>query len=374
MLPAFLASYLVALAATPVAIRVARRIDLFDHPTGYKEHARPTPYLGGAAVLAGFLAGALLDGATWDSELAPIFAGGLLIWVVGTLDDRLHLGPRIRVFAEALVGLLLWQGGLGWSLFPGEVADLAVTVLWVVGIINAFNLMDNVDGAAGTVAAVSAGGIALLTVHEGPGALTALAVAISGACIGFLHFNLTRPARIFLGDGGSMLLGFLLAALAMGVWRLDGMIGPAFLPAIMLVGLPVLDMTMVIVSRLRRGAPVGKGSRDHITHRLLPKLGSTWAVALTLAIAQAALSLYAIQLMGEPRGTIFTGVAVAFMLGVVTIIILETPLFHPDHGHGTARMRNASNPPPGRPGRPDQPPRPRPSESWEILRTSQRRE
>jgi UDP-GlcNAc:undecaprenyl-phosphate/decaprenyl-phosphate GlcNAc-1-phosphate transferase len=330
MLATFLASYVVVLAATPVAIRVARRTGFLDHPVGYKRHARPTPYLGGAAVFAGFLAGAAAYGAILDSSYWPIFAGAGLLWMAGTIDDRIALGPRIRVLAEVAAAFLLWEGGLGWSLFPGDVADLAVTVLWVVGIVNAFNLTDNLDGAAGTVAGISGAGIALLAAIEGPEALAALAVAISGACVGFLHFNLQRPARVFLGDGGSMLLGFLVAALAMAVWRVNDMVGPALLPTIMLAGLPVLDMTLVIVSRIRRGVSIAAGGRDHITHRLLPKLGAPWLVALTLAIVQAALCAVAIEMLSWEPGAMLAGAGVAFLLGALTIVMLETPFFRPE--------------------------------------------
>ena len=345
MLAVFIVSYLVVLAATPVAIRVARSTGFLDRPRGFRVHTKPTPYLGGAAVLLGFLAGALVHGTVWDSHLTPLFAGAGVLWLVGTVDDRVALGPWLRVFAEVAVGILLWDGGLGWSLFPGELADLIVTVLWVVGLVNAFNLMDNLDGAAGTVAAVSAAGVAFLTLSQGPAALTALAVAVSGACIGFLHFNLARPARIFLGDGGSMLLGFLVAALAMAAWRENVMEGVDFLPAIMLAGLPVLDMTLVIVSRKRRGVSVGTGGRDHISHRLLAKLGSTWRVALALALAQGALCLAAIEMMSWDRQAVLAGAAVSFFLGVATIALLESPLFRPDYptaasgGHETDGIR-----------------------------------
>lgn len=371
MLATFLASYLVALAATPLAIRIARRTGFLDHPVGYKAHAAPTSYLGGAVVLAGFLVGATVHGQIGESQLTPIFAGALFLWLVGTVDDRFLLGSRVRVVAEVLAAFLLWETGLGWSLFPSDVANLAVTVLWIVGIVNAFNLMDNLDGAAGTVAGVSAAGIALLAAHESLPALTALGVAVSAACLGFLHFNLTRPARIFLGDGGSMLLGFLIAALAMAVWRLNGMIGPAFLPVIMLAGLPILDMTLVIVSRWRRGVPIGRGGRDHITHRLLPKLGSTWAVALTLAVSQGALSLAAIELMGAERGIILAGAGVAFVLGLLTIVLLETPRFHPDRVYGvTPRLADATGVDRARRPRADQRPGSRSGESWEVVSTS----
>jgi UDP-GlcNAc:undecaprenyl-phosphate GlcNAc-1-phosphate transferase len=370
LLPVFLASCAAAVAITPAAIWGARRIGLLDHPRGYKAHTEPTPYLGGGVILTGFLAGALIYGAVDDSMLTAIFVGAAVMWLVGTLDDRFLLGPRVRVLAEVAVGVLLWDAGLGWSLFPGEIADLAVTVLWVVGIVNAFNLMDNVDGAAGTVGGVCAAGIALLAAQEGPEVLAALAVALCGACAGFLCSNLTRPARIFLGDGGSMLLGFLVAALVMAVWRLDDMIGPAFFPAIMLVGLPILDMTLVIVSRSRRGAEVGKGHRDHVTHRLLPKLGSTWALAATLAVCQGALSIAAIELMGAERGTILAAAAVAFVLGLVTIAILEAPYFHPGASGDRPPRRGELAQDSGQRREPIHSSRSRPGERWEVMSTS----
>jgi UDP-GlcNAc:undecaprenyl-phosphate GlcNAc-1-phosphate transferase len=330
LLAAFIVSYAVVLAATPVAIRVAHSTGFLDRPQAYKVHAAATPYLGGAAVLLGFLAGATTQGAIGESHFTPLFAGALFLWLVGTIDDRIALGPGIRVLAELAAAALLWKSGLGWSLFPGEIADFAVTALWVVGLVNAFNLMDNLDGAAGTVAAVCSAGIALLTLSDGPEALTALAVAVTGACVGFLLYNLTRPARIFLGDGGSMLLGFLVAALPMVAWREARMEGVDLLPAIMLVGLPVLDMTLVIVSRARRGVPLATGGRDHMTHRLLAKLGSTWKVALVLAIAQGALCLAAIEMMSWQRDAVIAGSVVSFLLGAATIALLETPIFRPD--------------------------------------------
>jgi UDP-GlcNAc:undecaprenyl-phosphate GlcNAc-1-phosphate transferase len=360
----FLVSCVVALAATPLAIWTARRTALLDHPVGYKVHAEATPYLGGAVLLAGFVAGAAVYGALGESQLTAIFVGAALMWLVGTLDDRFLLGPRVRVLAEVAVGILVWDAGLGWSLLPGDVPDLIITVLWVVGVVNAFNLMDNVDGAAGTVGAVCAAGVALLAAQEGPEVLAALAVAVSGACVGFLYSNLTRPARIFLGDGGSMLLGFLIAGLVMAVWRLDAMVGAAFFPAIMLVGLPILDMTLVIISRSRRGAQVSKGHRDHVTHRLLPKLGSTWALAATLAVCQGALSLAAIELMGAERAAILTATGIAFVLGLAAIAILEAPWFHPDRAGNSARGPDGVAFDRGqRRERQDQPARSRPSET-----------
>ena len=359
MLPPFIASYLLAVAVTPLAIRLATRTGFLDRPVGYKAHPAATPYLGGAAILAGFLAGALVYGALSDSDLTPVFVGATILWLVGTIDDRLLLGPRVRVLTVAAAAAILWQGDLGWTLFASDIANLAVTVLWVVGIVNAFNLMDNLDGAAATVAGASAAGIALLAAYEGPEVVAALGVAVCGACVGFLHFNLTRPARIFMGDGGSMLLGFLVAALVMVVWRLNGMAGAAILPAILLAGVPIFDMTMVIVSRLRRGVPVYKGARDHTTHRLLPIIRSTWGVALALGLAQGALSLAAISLMEASRTAMLIGAGSAFLLGVAAIILLESPPFRIGSGGPLAEGARV----PVSPAR--QPPIASSSESWE---------
>lgn len=328
MLSALLASFVVALLAAPVAIGIANRTGFLDWPRGYKGHAVPTPYLGGAVVLAGFLAGAIASSAIGESHLTPLFVGAAFLWVVGTLDDRFALGPVARVLTEVLVAILLWRGDLGWSVFPGEAADLLVTILWVVGLVNAFNLMDNLDGAAATVAAVSALGVAGLAARNDANSLSALALGVAGGCAGFLRYNLNRPARIFLGDGGSMLLGFLIAALSMATWRESGLDGVDVLPIILLAGLPVLDMTLVIVSRLRRGAPVAKGARDHITHRLMSKFGSVWRVALALAIGQGVLCVAAIELTHWNTGGILSAMAVAFVLGLAVVAIFERPTFH----------------------------------------------
>ena len=334
MLLTFLVAYAAALIATPLAIRVARRTGFLDRPVGYKGHGRPTPYLGGSAVLVGFLAGGFFQGAL-ANRLVPLLACAVLIWIVGTVDDAVPLRPWVRVLAEAGAATLLWMGDLGWSLFPeAPVLDLLVTIVWIVAVVNAFNLMDNQDGAATTVAAVSAGGIALLSLDSGTEALTALAVSLCGACVGFLHFNLTRPARIFLGDGGSMLLGFLVALLAMRTTEASGTEGIEILPAILLVGLPLLDMALVMVSRTRRGLSVVTGGRDHTTHRLLRMLGSPRWVALALALAQAALCAAAIGLLGWDREAMIAGVVASLLLGALTIAILELPMFSSERAAG----------------------------------------
>src|SRR5687767_14530252 len=200
--------------ATPVAIRVAARLDFYDRPAGYKAHGRPTPYLGGAAVISGFVVAVVLLSGDWQRTL-PLVTGVALLWGLGTLDDKRTVSPLVRIAAELGLAAMLWSAGLGWDLGAGAAIDVAVTAFWVVAVVNAFNLFDNMDGAAPSMAAVVAGGLSIFGVADGNTWLAVTAAALCGACAGFLPHNLTSPARIFLGDGGSMPIGFAVAALAM---------------------------------------------------------------------------------------------------------------------------------------------------------------
>ena len=323
LLGAAVVPVIVALAATPVAIRVAGRLRFEDSPVGYKGHAHPTPYLGGAAVLAAFLAGAIPFGEALVDFL-PVTACALGLWAVGTLDDRRTVTPLRRVAAEAAAAVVLWATGLGWALFELEILNLLVTVLWVVGLVNAFNLMDNMDGAAGTVAAASAAGIAGIALVAGDAILAALAIAMGAACLAFLRYNLASPARIFLGDGGSMPLGLVAAAAIMAL-PLEQRVGgwPALLLGMMLVGLPLLDTALVSLSRYRRRVPLWRGARDHLTHRLRESLPSARAVSAALLLAQAALCGLALVALGLGRVSVIGAAVLSLVLGVVTVLVLE---------------------------------------------------
>ena len=317
---AFVVALLTVLAATPIAIRVAHRLSFYDQPGGYKAHPRATPYLGGAAVVAGFsLAAVLFAGA--DRTVLVILGGALLLLAVGTVDDRRTVRPSVRLVATSATAVALFASDIGWSIFSNDGANLALTVVWVIGAVNALNLMDNMDGAAETVVAVSATGIGVLAVVEEDAESAALAFAVAGACVGFLKYNLTSPARIFFGDGGSMPLGFVLAAAVMSLPELsDGGVS-TLIPAVLLVGLAIFDTTLVIVSRSRRRVRVYSGGRDHMTHRLLPLLRSPRAVAAVLALAQASLCALAVTAVAIGTGA---GVVLAVSCASIGAIVLWT--------------------------------------------------
>jgi UDP-GlcNAc:undecaprenyl-phosphate GlcNAc-1-phosphate transferase len=346
---AFALSLLVVLAVTPLAIRIADRTGFHDQPVGYKGHARPTPYLGGAAVFSGYLLGALLTGAA-GSKLVWILVLALFLWAVGTIDDRITVTPAMRVLAEAGAAAVLFAAGLGWTITGSDAADLTITVLWVVALSNAFNLMDNMDGAACSVALLSSLGTAVIALVLGDDVLGGLALALSGACLGFLRYNLAGPARIFLGDGGSMPIGFVVAATIMAL-PLHAHAGWNVLATgVLLAGLPLLDTTLVILSRRRAGVSIVQGGRDHLTHRLRRRLPSERAVAGALGAAQAALCAGALWL--SQRGESSTTLAWVLLLcaGAATVALMETQAWAPVREPSTPVAAEADTLAPAPPG------------------------
>jgi UDP-GlcNAc:undecaprenyl-phosphate/decaprenyl-phosphate GlcNAc-1-phosphate transferase len=319
---AFVLAAGLTLVLVPAARRLAVRTDFLDHPVDYKAHGSATPYLGGAGVIGAFAIVALLFGDAFPT-LGLVLGLALALAAMGALDDRRSLSPALRFGVQLLAGLVLWLDGIHWEVFGTIWLDLPITLIWVAGICNAFNLLDNIDGAAATTVTVAAAGIGVLALGESAWAVAAVAFALSGACFAFLIFNLSRPAKIFLGDGGSLPLGFLIAALAMLV---PGSLGnEAILAAVPLAGIAIFDTTLVVLSRTRRGVSVLTGGRDHVTHRLLAVLGDTRWVALLLALVQAVLCALAV-LMHDLSGTTLVAVAAGYVLVAAALLaVLEHP-------------------------------------------------
>ena len=344
----FLAALALTLIATPCAIALAHRTGFYDQPKGYKRHVRPTPYLGGLAVIVSFLVVALtVSGA--DRRFMTAFAAAGALLVIGTIDDRVLVSPQLRLIAEAAIAVFLYESGLGWFATGQELVDLPLTIIWVVGLTNAFNLMDNMDGAASTVGGVSAAGIGALALAEGRLGLAAVAFALSGTCVGFLCDNLARPARIFLGDGGSMPLGMLIATIAMSACDRVGLGSSAPLAGGLLVGLPILDTTLVSISRWRRQVSLLTGGRDHLTHRILLRAGSPRKVACRLALLQALLCVAGIVGARLGIGAVRGIAGTAVLVGVAAIARLDSPAWRPAGiatAEGEARLSHALRVPP----------------------------
>ena len=318
----------VSFGLTPFAIGLARRTGFYDHPREYRKHARATPFLGGAAVLLAFLIATLILGDAGGHLLVPVVLSGAM-WLIGTWDDRVPVPPIWRVLLTAGAAVALFADGLGWHTASSGPLDLALTVVWIVGLVNAFNLMDNLDGACSTVAAASSAGIGALAILKGDAALAGVSFALCGSCLGFLPWNLSGPARIFLGDGGSMPIGFLVAALAMAGARHSANGHAGILLGALLVGLPILDVALVSFSRSRRGVSLLTGGRDHLTHRILLVAQSPTVVARVLAGLQ--LALCGVALIGYELGT--AGLAalafVTFVAGLSAVVALDRTRWRP---------------------------------------------
>jgi UDP-GlcNAc:undecaprenyl-phosphate GlcNAc-1-phosphate transferase len=328
---AFIVPAVATVLLTPVAVRAAHRFDVLDRPGGHKVHGGATPYLGGVAVAAGLLLiGAVAAGA--NGELLTILAGALVLGAVGLADDVKTLPPAVRLLLEAAFGFSLWLVGVRAGVLDTAVVDLPVTVLWVVAVVNAFNMIDNMDGLAAGVAAASALGIASIAALEGDFLVASFAFAVAGASLGFLRYNLP-PAGIFLGDAGSMLLGALIAALTL---KLDLEVQPdaaRLVAVVLLAAVPLFDLSLVVCARLLGRRPVWMGGTDHASHRLAERGHSSLAVAATFAGSQVACSVLAIWVYRQPTATaVATGAIVAAVWMLLLVILLRLPHPAPDPG------------------------------------------
>jgi UDP-GlcNAc:undecaprenyl-phosphate GlcNAc-1-phosphate transferase len=288
---AFLGSLVVAWILTPLLLAVALRKQALDIPDERKAQTSPVPYLGGIAIVAGFsamvFAAAALDRATSVLiDLAFLLGTGLVLALMGLLDDlRGGISPYLRLAIEIAAGVAVYQTGSGALLGGPSWLDLSITVLWVVGVTNAFNLLDNMDGLSAGIATIAAGTFALLAAVHGQYLVAALAAATAGCAVGFLRHNF-HPAKIYMGDAGSLFLGYLLAVLGLKI-TLTGTPSTvaAFVP-ILILGVPIFDTTLVTWQRIAHRRNPMNGGQDHASHRLV-WVGIPVPVAVCLLYAAA---------------------------------------------------------------------------------------
>jgi UDP-GlcNAc:undecaprenyl-phosphate GlcNAc-1-phosphate transferase len=292
-------------------------------PTGERWHDRPTPTFGGVGIAFGFFAGicvALATGVVEPSwELAGISAGCALLFGAGLIDDVRHLRPLTKLVAQLAAAGIVIAAGLRVELIQNDVIGVAVALVWLVGITNAFNLLDNMDGLAATLATVACAYFAIdaATVHENETVLV-LALSLGFACLGFLPFNLRpgRRATVFMGDAGSQVLGFALAALGLASsWTTAGTTVATMLLPLLVLAIPILDTTLVTLKRLHERRPVTQGGTDHTSHRLVYfGLSESKAVGLLALIAVAlGATAVAYNVLDEPALTA-VGVLATFVL------------------------------------------------------------
>jgi UDP-GlcNAc:undecaprenyl-phosphate GlcNAc-1-phosphate transferase len=264
-----MSALVLAAGATPVARRVARAFGFIDQPAARKHHTSPTPKLGGVAIyLATIFALLALGDRFYVNQVAGIFLGATLVSFMGLWDDRWGLGPWVKLAGQFIAAAILVLTDVKISVLPWEWLNIAATLLWVVGITNAMNLLDNMDGLSGGVAAIAAVFFLLFAAMSKQYLVGALAAALVGACAGFLFYNF-NPASIFMGDTGSLFLGFVLAAVGIKLRFPDNSAFVTWMAPLIVLAVPIFDTTLVILSRLRRGLnPLTTPGKDHISHRL----------------------------------------------------------------------------------------------------------
>jgi UDP-GlcNAc:undecaprenyl-phosphate GlcNAc-1-phosphate transferase len=245
-------------------------------------HRQPTPLLGGVAIFVGSTAVILWFG-PHDWRLAGLVGGGALLFLTGLLDDFRRLRPHTKLIAQIAAACVLVVGGVQIGTPWLAAVAIPLTIVWVVGITNAFNLLDNMDGLSAGTACIAAAFLGAFTVSVGSLDVAVLCLALGGAALGFLIYNF-NPARIFMGDSGSMYLGFTLAGITlMGTHEMASDVFFVLLVPAALMGLPIMDTTLVTIVRTLEGRPLSQGGRDHLSHRL---------VAFGLSERQSVLVLY----------------------------------------------------------------------------------
>jgi UDP-GlcNAc:undecaprenyl-phosphate/decaprenyl-phosphate GlcNAc-1-phosphate transferase len=313
-------SIVFALYFTPLMRMAALQLGLVDRPDGLlKKHDDVVPYLGGVAVFMAFLltVGVLTD---FSQETLGLLLSGSIALMVGLLDDFRAMTPLQKLLGQTLAALVLIKSGIYIKLafLPIWVA-IPLTVFWVLAVTNALNIIDILDGLAAGVSAIAALSIAIANFMAGRQAVGFLSIVLAGAVLGFLRHNF-HPAKIYLGDAGSLFIGFMLAALSMnaGYTRANLL---AVTSPILILGIPLFDLVLVMWIRWRNGTPIMKGSPDHFALRLR-RLLSVRETAVTTYIIAALLSGVALLMsqvtlewaVATMGGTISTACLSAYLL------------------------------------------------------------
>ena len=300
------AAFLVALAMTPLAIRLARKYNIVDMPNQRKVHTNPTPRMGGIAIYVGFVVGTLLL-AEYTRQVAALLIGGTIVMLTGLIDDFKDISPKLKMLGQVLGALVLVLGGFtvrfitnpfNGTLIPLGVFAVPISLVWLVGISNAVNLVDGLDGLCSGISTIAAISTAVVCVAQGEFTAASLAGVLAASALGFLRYNF-NPAKTFMGDCGSLFLGFILGALSLMVLSKGATVVSIFIPFIIL-GVPVFDTVCAIIRRLCLHKPIFGADKMHL-HQTLLGMGlshrqtvlTVYAIALVMGIAAVLMAVLA---------------------------------------------------------------------------------
>lgn len=285
---------------------IALKFGITDYPNqAHKTHSEPVPYLGGLAIVFGTTMvtyGSVLFTSPDGQKLllaSSILIPALIVASIGLIDDIKQLRPMPRFIAQNFLAfvsaiILVSTSTIG-SPFGSAVIDFGVTMLWIVGITNSINFFDNIDGGASGTIAISSLALAVIAISNGQNLVAAMSVVMTGSTMGFLLWN-KPPARIYMGDAGSLFLGLLIASLTIRIDTHEGLGKFGLIIPILLLAVPILDTSVAVFTRIRRGLSLFQGGKDHLSHRLM-RQGMTKRIAvITLWTGSAVFSLFAVAL------------------------------------------------------------------------------
>lgn len=274
-LKVFLIGLIITYISTPIIRRFAIKLEAVDEPGKRRINRWPVPNLGGIAIYLGFTA-AVLFGSQAASDRTGILLGGSLIMLIGVIDDIYELKPSTKLLGQILAAVILVFSGVSIEFISNPFADsmiylgifaIPVTIIWIVGVTNTVNLIDGLDGLAAGVSIVAAITLFIVSLQEGQLITAILTVALAGSLLGFLRFNF-YPARIFMGDGGSMMIGYILATVSI-IGALKSAAAMTLFVPVLALGIPIFDTAFAIIRRIYYKKPIARADHGHLHHRLL---------------------------------------------------------------------------------------------------------
>jgi UDP-GlcNAc:undecaprenyl-phosphate GlcNAc-1-phosphate transferase len=321
----FAGALVLAIGGTPLARRAALRLGLVDRPSDRKVHTVPMPRMGGVAIVVASLAMVVVfRGRIEFEQLGGILLGAALVSILGAVDDRWDLAPIIKLLGQLLATAILIATDVMVRL-AGEahVLNVLLTALWVIAITNGFNLLDNMDGLSSGLAAVAAAYFTLLAAMSGQSHVGALSAAVLGATLGFLIYNFS-PASVFMGDSGSLFLGFVMAAIGIKLQFPDNVPFVTWMAPVLVLGVPLFDTALVVASRLRRRLnPFTTPGKDHASHRLVAIGFTTKEAVMTHYLAACALGSLAVFITQSNAAEGYIAGGIAVLVGLIGIVYLE---------------------------------------------------
>ena len=337
MFEAILLSSLLIAGIAWVSIRLARRLNLLDLPQSapHKLHNTPMPLAGGIALFITLILSEWLFGTFNEPDVRMTFVAGSLVFLFGLWDDFKGISPLLKLFGQMLATIVLIQLGVVIRIFespeffinigaPFDIyLDWLFTILWVVGITNAFNFVDSMDGLAVGLGGMAAAFFMLVTLDSGQPLLSRHSALILGACVGLYFFN-SPPAQLFLGDSGAQMLGFIMAVLAISYRPQGANQSSSWFVPILLLGVPIFDTALVVVSRMRRGKTIYIAARDHTYHRLLSFGWSSSRAVLAMQVTALLLGCVAFLVLTRSpvlANGVFAGVLIT---GILTLVFLDS--------------------------------------------------